>query len=495
MDGFGSQEEAKRAAEWIASFRNRPLDFVLAVWPWGVPGSRLEKRRLENWQFDHLKELQDDLLSGEEDEAKALADGDIYSRVHRFSTASGHGVGKTALVAMVIHWFVSTHPYCQAIITANTETQLSSKTWRELAVWSADAINAGHWQWTATRYKHRAAPDTWYASAIPWSESNPAAFAGAHERYVLVVFDEASGIAPIIWETIEGALSMGKCLFCAFGNPTEPEGGFFDTHNRLRARWKTRTVDGRAVTFANLKQIEEWKEDYGEDSDFFRVRVRGLFPKQSSVQYIDYERITESQKREIDWRDIPRSIPRVMGIDVARQGGDKNVVVMRQGRKLAKRIVRFHSRDLMQTADFCSRLIHEMRPNMVFVDGTGMGAGVVDRLRQLGIPVTEVIVGGKAGMNKREKSIHANLRSLLWSRMRDWLVSADIPEDAELATDLATPRYAYQKATGLELIESKDDIRARGAASPDSADALSMTFAAIMPARSDYGGSAEPEAV
>lgn len=492
---FASEEDAERFGAWLISFQNRPLDFVLTAWPWKIEGGPLANRTLEDWQFEYLQELQEDLLAAEPKEAALILAGMIPNAVYRYARPSGHGVGKTAMVAIIIHWFESCYPNSQAIITAATDTQLQTKTWRELRRWQEMAINGWMFDWTATRYKHKGKPETWYASAIPWSESNPSAFAGTHERYVLVVFDESSGIASNIWETVEGALTTGKCFFLSFGNPVEPSGGFFNVCHKLRHRWNVKTIDARSVSFANQEQIEEWIEDYGEDSDFVRIRVRGVFPKSAANQFIDYDRVEAARKRRIDWRDVPRSIPRLMGVDVSRQGGDRNCIVMRQGRKMADKIMRFQSRDLMAIANTVARSIRELKPDIVFVDEVGLGAGVVDRLHQMGYDiVVGVQSGSKDGMDEREKKIYANLRIMMWTRMRDWLVSADIAEDPELMSDLTGPTYSYQKKTNLELLESKDDMKARGLPSPDVADALSFTFAELVPIRRHGSGAVEPDA-
>lgn len=492
---FDSEEDAAAFASWVISFQNRPLDFVLTFWPWGDEDYSLANRKLEDWQFDMFLELQEELLAAESEEAAAVLAGQVYNVVYRYARPAGHGVGKTAGVAMLIHWFCSTHPNSQAVITASTEGQLSTKTWRELRKWQTIALNGWMFDWSATRYKHRGKPETWYASAIPWSESNPSAFAGTHEKYVLILFDEASGIHPVIWETIEGALTTGKCFFFAFGNPVEPEGGFYDVCTRLRHRWNIATLDARSVSFANLNQINEWLEDHGEDSDFFRVRVRGVFPKSSANQFIDHDRVAAARLRKIEWIDVPRAIPRLMGVDVSRQGGDSNVIVLRQGRKMARKVIRFTSRDLMIVANTVARAIREMKPDVVYIDEVGLGAGVVDRLHQMGYDmVIGVQSGSKDNMDDREKKIYANARAVMWNRMRDWLAMADIPDDPQLETDLTGPTYTYQKKTNLELIESKDDMRARGQPSPDSADALSFTFYEITPTRQTGSKSAEPDA-
>jgi hypothetical protein len=220
-----------------------------------------------------------------------------------------------------------------------------------------------------------------------------------------------------------------------------------------------------------------------------------VFPKSSANQFIDHDRVNDARLRDIDWRDVPRAIPRLMGVDVSRQGGDRNCIVMRQGRKMANKIIRFQSRDLMAIANTVARAIRELKPDIVFVDEVGLGAGVVDRLHQMGFDmVVGVQSGSKDGMDEREKKIYANLRIMMWTRMRDWLATADIADDPELMTDLTGPTYSYQKRTNLELLESKDDMKARGLPSPDTADALSFTFAELVPIRRHGSGATEPDA-
>lgn len=493
-----SQEDADAFAAWIASYRWRPWDWVLVCYPWGEEGTDLEGRMPEPWQREYFMELQrrlQEIIARHPDKKDAELE---LREVIRTSVASGHGVGKTATVAMLIHWFVSTMPDCEVVVTASTQTQLSTKTWRELAVWQQRAINGWAFEWTATAYKCRDAAKTWFAAAVPWSDANPQAFAGTHARYVLVLFDEASGISPKIWEVIEGAFTTGLCIFAAFGNPSEAEGGFFDTQHRFRHRWFTMCVDAREVTFANQQQIAEWIEDHGEDSDFVRVRVRGVFPKQSQLSYISAELVFQAQKRNIEWKFIPITMPLLMGVDVARGGQDSNVILLRRGRKVHKKISSFQARDILQIAAWISREIREQNPSHVFVDETGVGAGVVDQLIHLGHRnIIGVMTGGTRTMTEREKLVHANLRSLIWERTRSWLETGDIPEDCkQLASDLSTPGFTFHKRTQRQVIESKEDIKARGFPSPDFADALTLTFAEIIANNpGGGGGSYEPEVV
>lgn len=488
-----SEEERAEFLEWVYSFRWRPFDWVLACYPWGEEGTNLVGRHLEVWQIKFLRDLQEDMQRIEASGADLMP---VINEVIRTSTATGHGVGKTALVAWLIHWFATMfgrEP--EIVVTADTETQLDTKTWKQLLIWQHLAINGWMFEWTATRYKMREEPEKWFAAKITWSESNPQAFAGTHGRYILIVFDEASGISDSIWETIEGANTTGLVIFACFGNMTQPEGGFYDTQHKLRHRYRCYHVDAREVSFANLKEIEQWREDWGEDSDFFRVRVRGLAPKQKWNQFIDSEDVSGAVARNIALRDIPDSIPNLMGVDVARGQTDSNVILCRRGRKVHPTIKAFYSRDIVQIAATVAKSIMEMQPDLVYIDATGVGGGVYDELvhRGFGAICVAVYVGDTRSLTDIERKIFANLRCVIWERMRQWLKIGDIPAHARLQTDLTCPTFTHQRKTNLLLVEPKEAIKARGQASPDYADALGLTFSELSPVRKGQGRSVEVE--
>jgi hypothetical protein len=481
---FENEEVATAYAEWIMSFHDDPYEFVLAIYPWGEPGPLEEYDGPDDWQTKVLKGLGQDIQSGKDN--------------IRICVSSGHGIGKTALVAWIIHWFMSTHPHPQCVVTANTGTQLTTKTWRELKVWQNRAENGFMFEWSATSYKYRAAPETWFAIATKWSAHNSEAFAGTHERYVMMVFDEASGIDDIIWEVAAGAFTSHGGIWLAFGNPTRNVGRFYEAaFGRQRKRWDTYIIDSRNAKMRNDSLIEEWREDWGEDSDYFRVRVRGLPPKQGPLQFISSAITHQAVQRHIEQAAISDRIPRLMGFDVARQGDDMSCVLMRQGRKIIEMadgdyIKRFQIRDITALCNHVSQLIAENYPDIVFVDGTGIGAGAVDYLRMLGHDNVVEVHGGEEAMDKK---VFMNKRIEMWDRMRQWLDGADIPDDSQLIIDLTTPEFAFQDKTQKMKLESKEDMKKRGADSPDSGDALALTFYHKVPIKSQFvsDSSYEPE--
>lgn len=488
-------DDQKRLIEAILNFYNDPYGFVLFAFPWGQKGTELEREDGPDvWQTKVLQLL-----------GAALRREGIFAKVLmaavRLAVASGHGIGKTALVAWIILWFISTRPNPQIVVTANTGTQLKTKTWRELAKWHLLAVNKHWFDWSATQFKMADRPETWFATAVPWSEHNSSAFAGTHAAHVLMIFDEASEIADAIWEVAEGALSTGAIdgnttIWLAFGNPTRNTGRFRQCWTKFRKRWLTMQVDSRTAKKADKNWIKELIEDWGEDSDYVRVRVRGIFPRTGPKQFIGNDVVEGAQARKIEDRHIPSSTPKLMGVDVARQGSGQTVIVKRRGRKMHKDILRVRIPDLMQVASMVAKEINEWEPDVVFVDAVGMGAGVFDRLVQLGYTNVVAVYSGANEM-LAQPEVHYNVRIEMWDRMKEWLKSGSIPDDKELYEDLIGPELLYDNKMKMRL-ERKEDMEKRGLPSPDTADALALTFAQPVPLKRDDteagGGSmTEPE--
>lgn len=448
-------EKAENLIDAIGEFYADPLGFVLFAFSWGE-GELAGETGPDPWQQEILLAISDKIITV--DEAVQVA------------VRSGHTVGKTTLIAWIILWFISTRPHPQIVVTSNTETQLNTKTWRELAKWHRRAVNKDWFEWTATRFYHKAHPETWFASAIPWSQNRPEAFAGTHERHVLMIFDEASAIPDVIWETAEGSMNTPGAMWVVFGNPTQNSGRFFECFGRFKHRWITREIDSRESRRADQKKIAEWIADYGEDSDFVRVRVRGLPPRAGANQFIPSDVVEVCKRYKAEGYEIQAKI---LGVDVARYGDDQSVIVRRQGRKI-EQPKKYRGLDTMQLADKVAEEIKAWSSEYVMVDGVGVGAGVIDRLRQLGCrDIIEVNAGGKP----RDDKEYANVRAEMWGTMRDALKAGlELPDDRELAEELCQPEYYFTNKQQL-ILEKKEDMKGRGLASPDNADALALTFA------------------
>jgi len=392
-----ASDPAGPLAETLGQYRFDALGYVMFAFPWGKPGTSLaDDSGPEPWQRDILEKLGKSLLSADDEASEGL-------EAVRVAVASGHGIGKSALVAWIVLWALSTLSDTRGIVTANTEGQLRTKTWPELAKWLALCANRHWFTYTATSL-HSARPGrdkTWRVDAITWSENNTEAIAGLHNKgkRAFALFDEASAIPEGVWETVEGALTdAGTELFwAAFGNPTRTSGRFRECFagGRFAHRWSPQQIDSRSVSMTNKAQIATWVKDYGEDSDFVRVRVRGVFPRAGTLQFIDSERIADAIARQLE---PDPAAPLIMGVDIARQGADHSVIRFRRGLD-ARSIpaVKFRIPDLMQVASRVMEQVNSHSPDAVFLDGTGIGWGVVDRLNQLGCPnVTGVDFGARA---------------------------------------------------------------------------------------------------
>lgn len=478
----------RQLAEDVGQFYADPLGFVMYAFDWGGdPALRVVKLAApwdllygceygpDAWACEFLEDIGRQVRERRFDGTKAVA-------ALRMATSSGHGIGKSAITAWLVLWIMSTRPHCKGVVTANTAEQLASKTWAEISKWCRRCIT-GHWFDVTTgkgamRMVHREAPESWRCDAQTCREENSESFAGLHaaSSTPFYIFDEASAVPDAIWEVAEGGMTDGEPMWFAFGNPTRNTGKFFECFGRQRHRWVTRQIDSRAVQITNKATIDEWVQDYGEDSDFVRVRVRGVFPRASTLQFIPRDLVDDAMRRPLpDERQVGRAC--AVGVDVARFGGDQSVIRTRIGRDARSVAVkRFRELDTMQLASRVAEHVGELRliglRPVVFVDGGGVGGGVVDRLRQLRYDVVEVQFGGKADDPRK----YANKRAEMWGRVKDWLAIGVLPTDELLAADLTGVEYGFTPGDQI-LLERKESMRQRGLASPDDADALALTFA------------------
>lgn len=453
-------------------WRNDPLAFAQGAFPWGK-GTLKGMSGPDRWQQKHLAYLRD-----------KLQDGASVDEVIQTAIAAGHGVGKSGEVAWVILWAISTRADTRGVVTANTDTQLRTKTWAELAKWYHLCIFRIWFELTATSIfsKQPGHDKTWRIDAIPWSESNPEAFAGLHNqgKRILVIFDEASAISNKIWEVIEGAMTdkNTQILWLCYGNPTRNTGRFFDCFNKFRHRWWTMHVDGREAAMSNKAQIQAWLEDYGEDSDFFKVRVRGVFPSQSAMQFIPRNIVDAAISREMPHVDYTRMVA-ILGVDVARYGDDASVIRTRFGLdSRSMPVQKFRGLNGWQLGAKVAehyRYLKSLgvRKIIINIDVGGVGASPVDWLQQNGYPINAI----NFAHSPDDKDRYKNKRAEMWGRMRDWLSEGGcIDDDSELIADLTGVEYSYTPTNQI-LLESKEDMKKRGLASPDNADSLCLTFA------------------
>lgn len=460
-------------AEEVALCYDDPLRFVMLVYDWGVPGTSLEKYTSPDaWQIELLNTI------GDEIKARKFNGHDPVEPI-RIAISSGHGVGKSAVVAWLIQFIIATRPHCRGVITSGTYPQLRDKTWSELGKWHNMSLIKHWFTYSNSRgnlsYVKTNAENSWNCIGTASTEHNADAFAGLHCAHStpFYIFDEASAVPAKIFEVAQGGLTDGEPFIILTGNATKNSGGFIDAVKNVSGRWIVRCVDSRNARMTNKTLIEQWRRDWGEDSDFFRVRVRGLPPHASSNQLIAFD-IVDNARRNKLLPDEYQFVPIVIGVDVARMGLDESVITVRQGRKIHVQKV-YRNLDNIQLALQIANTYSEYdNVTALLVDETGVGSGVVDYLRHLGYPVVGVIAGSEADDKKK----YYNKRAEMWVKCKEWLAqgNCEIPDDQLLVDQLTGQEFYFDEKDRYRMV-SKDDATTVGFNSPDRADSIVNTFA------------------
>lgn len=460
---------------WSPSVKDNPLAFVLFCYPWGQKGTPLENfTGPRKWQREILLDIAEHIKQNQ---------GKVDFDVMREAVASGRGIGKSALVSWLEHWMLSTRIGATVIVSANSESQLRSVTWAEITKWLSMSINSHWFEVSATRVM----PAKWLTELVErdlkkgtrywgvegrlWSAENPDAYAGVHNYDgVMVIFDEASGIDDSIWSVTSGFFTENTPhrFWMAFSNPRRNSGYFYEAFHSKREFWKNRNIDARQVEGTDKNVYEQIIDEYGSDSVQAHVEVYGMFPNASDDQFISVNVVDEAMRRE-KYKD--NTAPIIIGVDPARFGSDSTVIAVRQGRDVIA-IKRHKGDDTMETVGRVIEAIEEYQPALVNIDEGGLGAGVVDRLKEQRYKIKGVNFGNKA----KNGMMYGNKRAEMWGDMREWLKSAAIPTDKYLKSDLISPMMKPD-SKGSIFLESKKDMRARGLSSPDAADAIALTFA------------------
>lgn len=433
--------------EFHARYANDPVLFVREVF--GVEP--------DEWQCDLMR---------------AVARGD-----RRISVRSGHGIGKTTCLAWIIIWWQLTRFPQKTVATAPTSAQLFDALFAEVKAWLNKLPTAlfDLFDVRADYIALRAAPDESFASFRTSSTEKPEALAGIHSEHVLLVCDEASGIPEPVYESAAGSMSGHSAVTILAGNPVRTSGLFHATHTTLRDLWTTFHVSCLTCKRVSADFVEDMRRRYGELSNAFRVRVLGEFPAGDDDVVIPYDLAEAALKRDVQ----PVNQRPVWGLDVARFGSDSTALAKRKGNVLREPVKEKRGYDTMQTVGWVKLEYDETplddRPVEILVDVIGYGAGVVDRGRELNLPVRGINVSESPAL-VTEKFV--NLRAELWFRGRRWLEKRDcnIANDEGLLAELVGPRYRFT-SSGKTIVESKDDMRKRGLMSPNKADAFLLTLA------------------
>jgi hypothetical protein len=472
-----SPEEEQRlmATLWNPALKNDPLAFVRLAFPWGKPNTPLEHfEGPRKWQREVLVELRDHIHAN---------NGKIDFETLRLAVSSGRGIGKSALVSWLTIWMLTTRIGSTTIVSANSEAQLRSVTWAEITKWLSMAIHSHWFEVSATRVL----PAKWIAELVErdlkmgtrywgvegrlWSAENPDAYAGVHNfAGVMLVFDEASGIDDSIWSVAAGFFTENtpNRFWLCFSNPRRNSGYFYECFNSKRDFWRNKIVDARSVEGTDKAVYQQIIDEYGPDSSAAHVEVYGQFPNASDDQFIGNALVDEAMERA---SIADQSAPIVVGVDPARFGADATVIAIRQGRDILA-IKRYRGDDTMEVVGRVIDVIEEYKPALVVIDEGGLGAGVVDRLKEQRYKVRGVNFGNKS----TKPMMYGNKRAEMWGAMKDWLKDASIPKDRYLKSDLIGPMMKPD-SKGTIFLESKKDMKSRGLASPDAADAIAITFA------------------
>jgi hypothetical protein len=465
--------------EFVASCHYDPLRWVLGAYPWGEPGFLVDETGPDDNQREFLTAL------GAEVRARAF-DGTTPVMPVQMAETSGHGTGKSVLLAWLVAWVLSTRPHSDLTVTAGGYAQIESRTWPAIQTWMNACLTLPWFDVMERGIYSKDFPSTWKCQTQSCKEQNAQAFAGQHSRRSTsgYFFDEASQIPDKVWEVAAGGMSDGEPMIFAFGQMTRNSGAFYQAcFGKQAARWNHRRVDSRSSRFTNKDKIAQEILDYGIDSDWVRVRQLGYPPNADELQYIDTARIAQARARTL----VPlQDDPLVAGFDVSGGGKAWNVIRFRRGlcgnplgsdgKPLAAiRIPGEKDADRSQRIALCAELLTDRRPGhhlaALFID-SAFGAAIASRLHALGhTNVHEISFGGDS-----PDPHDANQRAFMYRKAKEHCLLGSLPDDDHVCGQLALPGY-HINTSGKLVIESKAEMAARGVASPDDADAFVLTFA------------------
>ena len=498
-------------AKMLARFRHDPLGYVIFNFPWDSEPSIQLVELPEPWRSKYKVKYGPDRWACEfldrwgQEMRERNFDGKHSVAPVQFSVPSGHGIGKTTLSAWIIKFIMDTRPLAKGTVTAGTDTQLRTKTWAELGKWHRMSLTRDWFTWNTGRgamsLTHNKFPN-WQCSAQTCREENSEAFAGQHtaSSTSFYLFDEASQIPDKIYDVRQGGTVAGEPMTFDFGNPTRNSGRFFENCvGKFHHRYIVYPIDARTVSITNKKLHQQWIDDHGIDSDFVKVRILGQFPSKGSLQFIPTQDVISAGSRETR---TDATSPLIIGVDVARFGDDDSVIYSRIGMDARSfEPQRFRGLDTVQLT---GRVIETLRRfkalgkncSGLFVDGGGIGGGVVDQLRHLGYGPQEVHFGGKV-----TDPVYRFKVDEMWGKMRDAMaarlaIANDKSEGGQILKEQLTQReFSYTLMGNKINLESKQDMKERLGgeySSPDVADALALTFAQDVAADNGFGVSDQP---
>ena len=391
------------------------------------------------------------------------------ARSRRVSVVGCHGSGKDWAAARAVLWWLHSHSPAKAIVTGPTTRQVDDILWREIRTAHAQAAHRLRGRvFRTSRYE---IDDQTFA--IGFSTSSPYNLQGFHSPNLMVVVTEAHAVPGT---DIDALRRLNPALTLMTGNPLVSAGPFYDSHHSKRDMYDTvRIGAGDTPNVTRLpvpgmvapEHVADRKAEWGRNDPMYVGGVLGRFPDNLDDAVVTLRDATGAAERSLQPEgDV------VVACDVSRFGQAKTVVVRRQG-PVARIVWRVRGRDTMSTAEFLESYCDRHRVDTLVVDDSGVGGGVVDRLRQLRLPHTRLLpfVGGKKARNPDR---FANLITEAWWAMKSRYEEGtlDTDDDPALIAQVSSRRCHQPRGAAIAL-ESKNG---KGQ-SPDEADALAMTFA------------------
>lgn len=431
---------------------------------------------LEQW-YDNPDQFDRDVWPEPENtpevwQSKASA---LVAANDRVAIRSGHGVGKTAWLARRIIWWGSTRFPWKIGCTAPSSSQMFDALWSEIAKWHSKMPPGlkAKFEWKTERFEFIEAPQSGFAVAKTARRETPEALAGLHSENMLFIIDESAGVDDIIFETARGAMSTLGAKTIMTGNPTRLSGYFFDAFHKNRKYWSTMKVAAEESTRCNRAELEQWKEEYGEDSNFYRVRALGEFPTAEDDVIIPLHMVESAVDRDVAQIESEE----IWGLDVSRAGVDLCALAKRRGNVMPEAVKTWRSDDAMVSV---GKVVQEYRdakvkPLQICVDSIGLGGPVADRLAEQGLPIMCVNVSESHSSNDR----YLRLRDEMWERARAWFYERDcrIVNDEPFIGEISLVKWrptSNGKMKAVTKAEMKKDMNK----SPDRSEAFCFTFMA-----------------
>ena len=441
-----------------------------------------------DYYIDRPVEFVKDVIKADPDEYQAkvlndLAYNEKQKRATKISVRSGHGVGKSTIESWAILWFLVTRPYPKILCTAPTAHQLHDILWAEASKWLRNSKMLGDiLEWTYEKIYLKGHREEWFA--IARTSNKPDALQGTHAEHILIIIDEASGVPDVVFEPVLGTLSTNDAKLLMCGNPTQLAGFFYESHNDKKDLYITHVINGENSSRVDREYIKLIAEMFGTDSDVYRVRVLGEFPKANPDSFISLDMINT------DFIDIGDIYSIDLGVDVARFGDDESVIATVFNKLRLSKLNIFQHNDTMELTGQVVNIIKSLNkdyPNVrvnVKVDCDGLGVGLYDRLREvineksLNARAVECHFGAKGGKVRNSEPIsYFNSTGIMWGLIRTKFKekSLYIIEDSELINQLTNRKYFIESDGDIRL-ERKEDMKKRGVHSPDRADALALAL-------------------